>query len=339
VHPEAHERTEAITAMNAARRRRDVLAAERALPCRTLDGHAVALRANVATVVEAKTAVAHNADGVGLLRTELPFLDATTWPTESGHAAVLTPILRKLAGRPVTVRTLDFADDKLPPFLGAGREGEKLGRGLPLMLAQPAAFAEQFRAILTAGMTTGAELHIMIPMVASAAELRACKDILEKSAAQLGAQVPPIGAMIELPEAVAAADPLAREAAFLSIGSNDLTAQILGLDRRDPALTPELAAHPRVLRAIAATVDAAHRHGRTVSVCGDAATHPLVIPLLIGLGCDALSVAPTALDEVRARVRRLNLQLCTETATRALHSDLIEDVARIVHEHCMPPVP
>ena len=337
VHPEPHERAEAISAMNAARRRRAALAAERDLPCRTLDGHVVSLRANVATVVEAKTAVAHNAAGVGLLRTELPFLDAYTWPTESQHAAVLTPILRKLAGKPVTVRTLDFADDKLPPFLKAGRDGEKLGRGLPLMLDEPAAFAEQFRAILAAGV--GTELRIMIPMVASVAELRACKEILEKCAAQLGVPAPPIGAMIELPEAVAAADALARESAFFSIGSNDLTSQILELDRRDPALTPELAAHPRVLRAIAATVEAAHRYGRQVSVCGDAAAHPLVVPLLLGLGCDVLSVAPAALDEVRARVRRLNLELCAETAAQALRSQLFDEVAGIVQERCAPAVP
>ncbi len=337
VNPARHERAEAITAMNAARRRREALAAERDLPCRTLDGHAVSLRANVATVVEAKTAVAHNAAGVGLLRTELPFLDARTWPTESQHTAVLAPILRKLANQPVTVRTLDFADDKLPPFLSAGREGAKLGRGLPLMLAQPAAFAEQFRAILTAG--AGTDLRIMIPMVASVAELRACKDILEKCAAQLGVPAPPIGAMIELREAVAAADALARESAFFSIGSNDLTSQILRLDRRDPTLTPQLAAHPSVLRAIAATVEAAHRYGRQVSLCGDAAAHPLVIPLLIGLGCDVLSVAPAALDEVRARVRRLDLKRCVEAASRALRSDVFDEVARIVQERCTPAVP
>jgi phosphoenolpyruvate-protein kinase (PTS system EI component) len=232
---------------------------------------------------------------------------------------------------------LDFADDKLPPFLKAGRDGEKLGRGLPLMLDEPAAFAEQFRAILAAGV--GTQLRIMIPMVASVAELRACKEILEKCAAQLGVPAPPIGAMIELPEAVAAADALARESAFFSIGSNDLTSQILELDRRDPALTPELAAHPRVLRAIAATVEAAHRYGRQVSVCGDAAAHPLVVPLLLGLGCDVLSVAPAALDEVRARVRRLNLELCAETAAQALRSQLFDEVAGIVQERCAPAVP
>src|SRR5579871_859279 len=109
---------------------------------------------------------------------------ARSWPTESQHVAVLAPILSKLTGQHVTVRTLDFADDKLPPFLARGRDGTRLGRGLPLMLAEPAAFAHQFRAILSAG--AGTDLHIMIPMVASVAELRACKEILAKCAAEAG---------------------------------------------------------------------------------------------------------------------------------------------------------
>jgi len=120
----------------------------------------------------------------------------------------------------------------------------------------------------------------MIPMVATPGELDACRHILNRVAHDLGVTPPPLGAMIELPEAVAAADEIAARTDFLSIGSNDLTGQILGLERRDPALTPELAAHPAVLRATADTIAAAHR--QRVSVCGDAAAHPLVLPLLVG---------------------------------------------------------
>ena len=121
--------------------------------------------------------------------------------------------------------------------------------------------------------------------------------------------------------------------------SNDLTGQVLRLDRRDPAMAPALAAHPRVLRAIAAIVEAGHRSGRQVSVCGDAAAHPLVIPLLIGLGCDVLSVAPAALDEVRVRVRRLNQQVCASAARDALRCDSLDDVAGIVEQRCSPQMP
>ena len=145
--------------------------------------------------------------------------------------------------------------------------------------------------------------------------------------------------MIELPEAVAAADELAREAAFFSIGSNDLTSQVLHLDRRDPSATPAMAAHPAVLNAIAATVSAAHRHSRRVSVCGDAAADALVIPLLVGLGCDTLSVAPAAVDEVRARVRRLTMSTCTEVASAALTRGTAAEVWQLVTGRCLPSLP
>ena len=151
--------------------------------------------------------------------------------------------------------------------------------------------------------------------------------------------MPPIGAMIELTEAVDIADQLAEVAAFFSIGSNDLTSQILRLDRRDPSVSPALGAHPQVLAAIARTVQAAHRHGIRVSVCGDAAAHPLVIPLLIGLGCDVLSVAPSALDETRVRIRRLDSQICADVAAEALSCETLESVQRIVRQRCWPEMP
>jgi phosphoenolpyruvate-protein kinase (PTS system EI component) len=337
VEPEAGERQAAVAVMDAARRRREILAAERELPSQTLDGQPVALRANVATTIEAKAAITANADGVGLLRTELPFLDARTWPTADQHTAMVAPILRKLAGQPVTVRTLDFADDKFPPLLADRAVDGHLGRGLPHMLADPQAFAQQFQAILTAG--AACDLRIMIPMVATVGELEACAAILDAVAADLSVAPPPIGVMIELPEAVAVADELAARAAFFSIGSNDLTSQILRLDRRDPAVSPALAAHPQVLRAIARTVQAAHRRDLKASVCGDAAAHPLVIPLLIGLGCDVLSVAPAALDETRVRIRRLDTRVCADAAAEALDCETLESVQRIVRRRCWPLMP
>jgi phosphoenolpyruvate-protein kinase (PTS system EI component) len=226
---------------------------------------------------------------------------ARSWPSYAQHTAALVPVFRRLARQPVTVRTLDFADDKLPPFLAG--EGGRIGRGLPLMLAEPDAFADQFRAILTAGAAT--DLRIMIPMVAAADELAVCRDLLAKAAVDVGVAPPPLGAMIELPEAVADIDAIAAAADFLSIGSNDLTCQILGLDRRDPAATPAMAAHPDVQAAIAKVVTTGHRRQLLVSVCGDAAANAEVIPLLVALGCDILSVAPSAVDEVRAHVRRI----------------------------------
>jgi phosphoenolpyruvate-protein kinase (PTS system EI component) len=335
-HPDDDERTRALHAMETARTRRLALAEERHLPAHTLDHHPMVLRANVATPAEARAALTAGADGIGLLRTELPFLNHPAWPTRNQHAATLVPVLRALTGQVVTARTLDFADDKLPPFLSRV-QGARIGRGLPLMLAQPDAFADQFRSLLGAGADT--DLRIMIPMVASIDELRACRRLLQAAADEAGVPTPPLGIMVELPEAVAAADDLAREAAFLSIGSNDLTCQILGLDRRDPTATPAMAAHPAVLDAIARVVTAAHRHHRQVSVCGDAAAHPLVTPLLIGLGCDILSVAPAALDEVRARIRRLRHDTCASLAAIALTRETPEEVWRLVEQCCLPSLP
>ncbi|WP_406331733.1 phosphoenolpyruvate--protein phosphotransferase [Streptomyces sp. NBC_00203] len=334
--PDDDERTRALHAMETARTRRLALAEERHLPAETLDEHRIVLRANVATPAEARAALTTGAEGVGLLRTELPFLNHPAWPTRNQHAATLVPVLRALTGQVVTARTLDFADDKLPPFLSR-LQGTRIGRGLPLMLAQPDAFADQFRSLLSAGADT--DLRIMIPMVASIDELRACRRVLQAAAAEAGVPTPPLGIMVELPEAVAAADDLAREASFLSIGSNDLTCQILGLDRRDPTATPAMAAHPAVLDAIARVVTAAHRHNRQVSVCGDAAAHPLVTPLLIGIGCDSLSVAPAALDEVRARIRRLRHDTCASLAAVALTRETHEEVWRLVEQCCQPSLP
>jgi phosphoenolpyruvate-protein kinase (PTS system EI component) len=200
------------------------------------------------------------------------------------------------------VRTLDFADDKIPPFLRAGRSGP-LGPGLPLLLAEPAAFGAQLRAILQAGIQCDVRVSIMIPMVDSAATLEHCRGLLATEAASLSVPVPAVGAMVELRDVIARIGDLARVSDFLSIGTNDLTASILGLGRRDPSLTPARVREPAVLDAVNRTLRAAREHGRAVSVCGDAASDPGLVPDLLDVGCRILSVAPSMMDEIRAAVR------------------------------------
>ncbi|WP_433473715.1 putative PEP-binding protein [Spirillospora sp. CA-142024] len=329
--PPAAEREAVLAQLAHVRALQEAYASERDQPCRTADGHEVTLRANIATPDEARAALEVKADGIGLLRTELPFLDATRWPTQTLHTRALLPILAKLAGEPVTVRTLDFADDKLPPFLAHEREGERIARWLPEMLAVPDALGAQFRAILSAA-PAGTELRIMIPMVADLAELHACRRLLHEAAAAIAVPPPPLGIMIELPQAVERAHELTAASEFVSIGTNDLTGQILGLDRRDPAAGPAMTAHPRVLTAIARAVRAAHGHGRTVSVCGDAAAHPLVFPLLLGLGVDILSAAPAGVDEIRHRIRRLRIADCMDMAKAALECDTVQQAWTLVRE-------
>ncbi|HEY6596332.1 MAG TPA: putative PEP-binding protein, partial [Asanoa sp.] len=288
----------ALTAARADTDRRRILAAGRDLPAITRDGRRIALLANVATAAESAAAVAGGAEGAGLVRTELPFLDAAGWPTADAHLAALGPVIAGLGGRPATVRTLDFAPDKLPPFL-AGRPAR---RCLALMLAEPDTLVAQFAGTLAAA--GGAPLRFLLPMVTAAAELDRGRLLLAAAARRLGVAPPPLGAMVELAAAVDRVDELAEAADFLSIGTNDLVADLLGIrDRTDPRLTPARAAEPVVVAAIGATVRAAAKHHRPVSVCGDAAADPAVVPLLLAAGCDTLSVAPPALDEVRALIR------------------------------------
>jgi len=289
--PDPAERAVALAAADVVAERRAELAAARSEPVRTRDGREVTVLANVGSLTEARLAVDNGAPGVGLLRTEMPFLGATDWPTLAEHVAVLRPILECFPGQPVTVRTLDFGADKLPPFLTPAHVRA---------LLPDDALRTQFAAILTAAGS--AHIRIMIPMVSTVAALQTCRRLLS----EVTDQPIPLGAMVETPEAIAIIDELAAAADFLSIGSNDLTAALLGLDRRDPALTPARAAEPIVRDAIAATVRAGAAAGTPVSICGDAASDPSVIPLLVAVGCYTLSVAPAALDEVRAQVRNLS---------------------------------
>jgi phosphoenolpyruvate-protein kinase (PTS system EI component) len=301
VEPSPAERALAETDATATEVRRTRLASTRTRALSTTDGQPVAVVANVAGVADAELAVRMGAPGVGLLRTEMPFLRASTWPTVEQHLNELTPVLRPLAGLPVTVRTLDFADDKLPPFLRAGRSGP-LGSGLALMLAEPEAFAAQLRAVLMAADACGVTVSVMVPMVDSVEELERCRTLLASAAASVGSVIPPLGAMVETPQAVEVVGDLAKAADFLSIGTNDLTASVLGLGRRDPSLTPDRIREPHVREAVAATVRAGQAQGRSVSVCGDAASDPSLVPDLLDLGCRVLSVAPAMLDEIRAAV-------------------------------------
>lgn len=301
---------EALREVHRRRRRRRELAGERTLPAVTRDGRRIRLLCNAGTAAEVTAGLAAGAEGVGLLRTELAFLEASDWPTQDEHAAALAPALSLLPGRIATVRTLDFGADKTPPFLAGVRE-----RGLALTLAYPEAFAAQLRAIVSSGSTTN--LRVLLPMVASAEELRTVRTMLEQDHA---GPPPQLGAMIETPEAAGRADEIAAEADFLSIGTNDLVQYTLGLDRERPLATVQAAADPAVLRCIGQVVAAARKRELAVEVCGEAAGDPELVALLVGLGVDELSVSPARLDEVRSTIRSLSAVAAREAAALALEA-------------------
>ncbi|MBS0395540.1 MAG: phosphoenolpyruvate--protein phosphotransferase [Proteobacteria bacterium] len=285
----------------------------------TLDGERIEVAANIRDGEEARAAVAAGADAVGLLRSEFLFSGRDRPPAEHEQSEAYRGIAATLGrGRRLVIRTLDVGGDKplaylpLPPeanpFLGV--------RGIRVTLERPELLRTQLRAILAAAPL--GDLHVMFPMVAMLEELRRARALLAEEAAAAGVAVK-VGVMIEVPSAALIAEALAPDVDFFSIGTNDLTQYTLAMDRGHPRLAAQAdGLHPAVLRLIALTVEAAHRHGRWVGVCGGLAAEPLAIPALIGLGVDELSVAVPAVASVKASVRRLSRARCRALATQLL---------------------
>jgi phosphoenolpyruvate-protein phosphotransferase len=289
---------------------------ERELPAATRDGRRVRVLANVAGRAEVEAALAAGAEGVGLLRTELAFLEAYAWPVREEHERTLRPVLEALRGRVATVRLLDFGGDKTPPFL----RGRPAGRGIELLLEAPEALRAQVEAIAAAA--GGAELRVLVPMVTEPGQVREVRRLLGAAGA--------VGAMVEVPAAATLADRLAAASDFLSIGTNDLASLELGRGRDVPGLAP--AHHPAVLRRVAQVVAAARAVGVPVEVCGEAASDPVALPLLVGLGVDELSVGAARVGEVRARVRALSFAEARELASRALDAESAAEVERLLDQ-------
>jgi phosphoenolpyruvate-protein kinase (PTS system EI component) len=287
-------------------------------PVRTRDGHEVTILCNVASAAETRLGLAAGATGVGLLRTEIPYAQALAWPTVAQHRAQLAPILSQLAGRIATVRLLDFSGDKIPPFLRGGADG------LVALLADPAALDDQLRAMLETGRDT--QLAVLIPMVSSLGEVSAVRGELTRVADALGAGLPRLGIMVELRSTAADAAAFASAVDFFSIGTNDLTVDVLGLDRGDPVAGPALAAHPRVMALIEGVAEAGRQAGIQVSVCGDSAADPLVLPLLVGAGLRTFSVPAARVERVRGWVSGLDSAACAALLKRTLRASTLEEV-------------
>ncbi len=253
---------------------------------RTADGELVTILCNVASAAETRLGLANGAAGVGLLRTEIPFTRASTWPTRAEHLAALAPVLSLLHGKRAVVRLLDFAGDKVPPFPGAA--------GLPAFLHAPGALTDQLTAILHAG--AGTDLAIMIPMVRALEEVDLVRVALASAAKAVGMDPPPLGMMVELAATAAAAPAFAGSVDFFSIGTNDLTADVLRRERS--TLRPSDASERKVLTAVANVVTAAGEAGIGLSVCGDAAADPAVLPRLLALGVRTVSVGAAKVPAV-----------------------------------------
>jgi phosphocarrier protein FPr len=321
-----HARQERLSA----RRRADAAAAHQ--PAVTRDGARIEVAANVGGVNDARHAVALGAEGVGLLRSEFLFLQRASAPSEDEQHEVYAAIARTLGPeRPLVVRTLDVGGDKPLAYLPLPREENPfLGvRGLRLQLERPELLRTQLRAILRA--SSQGRLSVMLPMVATLAEFRAAKAILEQERERLGVRPLPLGIMIEVPAAALLADVFALEADFFSIGTNDLTQYVLAMDRGHPGLAAGVdGLEPSVLRLIGQAARAGREQGRWVGVCGGLAGDAQAVPILLGLGVTELSVSVPTIPAIKARVRELDLAACQALAQRALAAGSAAEVRALL---------
>ena len=292
-------------------------------PATTMDGHRIHVFANIGDTDEAAAVVEAGGEGVGLLRSEFLFMRRESAPTEDEQTESYGSIARALGpDRLLVIRTLDVGGDKPLSYLPIAAEANPfLGeRGVRFSLNRRELFRAQIRAILRA--STSGKVAVMFPMIATFEEWRVSREMVERERASLGVPHIQIGIMVETPAAAVMADQFAREADFLSLGTNDLTQYTLSMDRSNPRLAPQLdALHPAVLRLISQTVEGGHKHKRWVSVCGALAGDPDAVPVLVGLGVDDLSVDIPIVPAVKARVRALSMQECRAIARAALEVD------------------
>lgn len=300
--------------------RRAEAAADAGAPCHLADGKRIEIFANLGSLEDAELAMAAGAEGCGLLRTELLFLDRDSAPGEDEQLALYAAIAARLEGRPLIIRTLDIGGDKPTRYLAIpSEENPALGlRGIRVGLEHPELLDTQLRAILR--VAPPGQCRILVPMVTSLDELSTVRAHAESAAASVGYGGPvSVGAMIETPAAAIAADLLAPEADFFAIGTNDLAQYTLAMDRGNPAVASRVdGLHPAVLRLIAAAASAGAKHDRPVGVCGGLASDLNAVPILIGLGVTELSAVPSVIPELKARVRPLTQAACTELAMRAI---------------------
>ena len=288
-------------------------------PAATADGTRIEIFANLGSVADARLAVEEGAEGCGLLRTEFLFLDRDAPPDREEQRDAYQRIADALGDRPLIVRTLDIGADKPASWLPLEAEDNPaLGlRGIRLQLARRDLLETQLRALLE--VRSAYPLQIMIPMVSSLAEVRDTRAVLRSLAADMGVSEPKLGIMIETPAAALIAGALATEAAFFSIGTNDLGQYALARDRTNPAVAGELdGLEPSVLMLIAQAASGGEARGIATGVCGSLAALPEAIPVLIGLGVTELSVPCALIAGTKAIVRRLDIQACRKAARQAL---------------------
>ncbi|PIE37432.1 MAG: phosphoenolpyruvate--protein phosphotransferase [Gammaproteobacteria bacterium] len=284
----------------------------RDLPCETRDQVRMPLLVNTGLMADVDRSLRQGAEGVGLYRTEVPFLMRERFPSEEEQREVYSGHLQSFAPLPVTMRTLDIGGDKALPYFPIDEENPFLGwRGIRVTLDHPELFLGQVRAMLKASEGFN-NLRVMMPMISNTAELDEALTLYERAVAEVqqegfAIERAPVGVMMEVPAAVYQARALARRVDFLSVGSNDLTQYLLAVDRNNARVASLYnACHPAVLRALYDIAKAARAEGRPVSICGELAGDPKAAPLLLAMGYDGLSMNATSLTRVKKMLRSIS---------------------------------
>ncbi|HSO21510.1 MAG TPA: phosphoenolpyruvate--protein phosphotransferase [Chondromyces sp.] len=316
----------------------------RGLPTVTRDGRVIELHANIELPAEVDKALMWNASGVGLYRSEfLYMLMSPALPTEKQHLQTYREMVSKMGEAPVTIRTFDLGGRKLArEIIGGGAEANPvLGlRGIRLCFSQPEFFRTQLRAILrVAGEFPPGRVRILFPLISGIEEFRIVRLLVREITAELAAAghpthaEVPLGAMVEVPSAAVMARDLAREVDFLSIGTNDLIQYVLAVDRSNNLVAGLYKpTSPAILRLIAEVIAAGREERVDVSMCGEMAADPLMVPVLIGLGLEKFSVNPHAIPVVRGLVRHLSFRESAQIARRALQMVTARDVEEYLLE-------
>lgn len=305
-------------------------------PSVTMDGITIDVMCNIG--FEKVPGVSSASDGAGLVRTEFLFMNESKVPTEDEQADVYSRIADSFRGKPVVIRTLDAGGDKDPvsSVSSVREENPALGlRGLRASLSDREHFKRQIRAILRA--SDGRDVSILVPMVTSVGEILNVRNIMEECRSELGAEGKAyradikLGCMIETPAAVLCADALAGDVDFFSIGTNDLAQYIMCADRTNPLMSELCSIYqPAVLRAVNRVCECASAAGIPVTICGEAASYPDMLPVFIGMGVKSFSVDPGRVSEMKHQIRKLNVWSCRELAGMILRAGTKNEIEKLI---------
>lgn len=325
INPDEHVKVEYERLQRDYSLKRRELEGLRDLPSITTDGFRVYLRANIGLLSDVRIALANGAEGVGLYRTEFPYMTRTSFPDRHDQCQLYRRILEGFGTLPVSIRTLDIGGDKgLPYFAYPKEDNPFMGwRSIRVSLERRDIFVEQLAAVLMASPHGRASL--MFPMVSGVDEIRAIKDILKEVKAELtreGHAFNPdmrFGIMVELPAAVQTADILIHEVDYFSIGTNDLIQYTLAADRNNPKVKKYYDCfHPAVLHSIKRVADVANREGKQVSICGEMAADPISAMLLIGMGISDFSMSAPLIPLVKQTIRKVSKAAAVDMAQQVL---------------------